>query len=114
MNARLAASDVMHVQAQNNLKHAGFRKAFLLFVSFSQRNSKSFPSMPSDTSRLPSKPTAVPDGFALVTLEEGECIVPEYWVPATHNAFDQYRKRLTMNVNEKHGGVRVIFRRPTA
>jgi hypothetical protein len=64
--------------------------------------------MTSSTSGYASKPTAVPDGFVRVTLEEGECIVPEYLVPATNDAFDQYRKRLAMDVNKKPGGVSVI------
>jgi len=62
----------------------------------------------------PSKPTiAVPDGFTVLTREDGpECIVPEYLVPATNHAFDGYRTRLAADVTEKLGGVSVILSRP--
>lgn len=53
---------------------------------------------------------AVPDGFTLVNREDGpNCIVPEYLVPATNDAFDGYRKRVAADVREKSGGVSMIF-----
>lgn len=52
----------------------------------------------------------VPDGFVLVRLQEGTpCIVPEYLVPATHQAFDRYRKCLELDVRNELGGVRVLI-----
>lgn len=54
--------------------------------------------------------TAVPDGFVLITFEDGShCIVPEFLVPATNDAFNGYRKRLAMDITWKSGGVSVYL-----
>jgi len=56
---------------------------------------------------------AVPDGYTLMSMDNGtDCIVPEYLVPATNDAFNGYRRRLAMEVNGKSGGVSVILTRP--
>jgi hypothetical protein len=79
-------------------------------------------SLPADgmTTHLPT----VPDGYALLVGPDGEHrIVPEYLIPATHQAFAGYRKRMELNVRNEQGGVRVhlpitslpapAFERPT-
>lgn len=52
--------------------------------------------------------TIVPDGFVVIQLQEDKCIVPEFLVPATHHAFDGYRRRIEMDVRNQSGGVRLI------
>lgn len=62
-----------------------------------------------DTQPAPQSAIAMPDGFVVVQLEGGnQCIVPEYLVPATHHAFDAYRKRSEMDVRTELGGVCVF------
>jgi hypothetical protein len=51
----------------------------------------------------------IPDGYALVKLEDGRmCIVPEYLVPGTHQAFDQYRSCHSKDAGNKEGGVSFV------
>jgi hypothetical protein len=65
------------------------------------------------TSRPSRDATAVPDGFVVVISENGlKCIVPEFLVPATNDAFDGYRTRLAMDIRKNLGGVSVISCRP--
>lgn len=104
----------MHVQAEINLKHAAKKDNHRSSLA-SLMTSNASHSTSSHASRFissTSKPApTVPDGFAVVTREDGcQIIVPEYLVPASNQAFDRFRKRLTEKVNEKHGGVRDRFR----
>jgi hypothetical protein len=47
-----------------------------------------------------------PEGFVRVTGPDGTpCLVPEFLIPATNQAFEGYRKRLELGVNKKDGGV---------
>jgi hypothetical protein len=62
------------------------------------------------TSTSSKEAIAVPDGFVLVKFEDGlQCIVPEFLVPATNEAFDGYRSRLAMDVGTTLGGVSVVL-----
>lgn len=64
---------------------------------------------------LPVTPAiAVPDGFTSLSLESGGvCIVPEFLVPATNDAFSGYGTRLAMHVRDRFGGVSLHPTRPS-
>lgn len=68
------------------------------------------PNNPDSTSSSSSNIAAVPDGFVVVTLQDGsQCIVPEFLVPATHDAFDGYRTYLAKDIRKITGGVSVTL-----
>ncbi|KAM6500777.1 hypothetical protein JOM56_003791 [Amanita muscaria] len=49
--------------------------------------------------------TSLPEGYVCVTSNDGQqCIVPNYLVPATHQAFEAYRKKVEMEVQNAPGG----------
>lgn len=55
----------------------------------------------------------IPDGYVVVLLKDGKrCILPEYMVPATHQAFEGYWKRAEMAVRNENGGVSCIEPEP--
>ncbi len=47
----------------------------------------------------------IPEGYTVIKWGDQLCIVPEYLVPATHQAFDRFRKRQELNVSNEEGGV---------
>jgi hypothetical protein len=50
----------------------------------------------------------IPAGFALLVGPDGEDVfVPAFLIPATHQAFDGYRKQLELDVRKEEGGVRI-------
>ncbi|KAM6490266.1 hypothetical protein JOM56_014243 [Amanita muscaria] len=50
--------------------------------------------------------TSLPEGYVCVTSNDGQqYIVPNYLVPATHQAFEAYRKKVEMEVQNAPGGV---------
>jgi hypothetical protein len=58
----------------------------------------------------PAPSAAIPAGFPPIIGPDGQqCIVPEYLIPATHQAFDAYRKRVELDVNNEQGGVCIHF-----
>lgn len=55
------------------------------------------------------QPAYVPDGYVLSMGQNGEpLVVPEFLIPATHQAFAAYHKRGELNVNDEAGGVSLI------
>jgi len=51
----------------------------------------------------------IPDGFVETIGPHGEYrIVPEYLIPATHQAFEAYRKRVELDVRNEAGGVSIF------
>ncbi|KAF8802832.1 hypothetical protein BYT27DRAFT_7215051 [Phlegmacium glaucopus] len=48
----------------------------------------------------------IPDGYTLVIGNNGEqYIVPRFMIPATHQAFEAYQKKLDLNLVSAKGGV---------
>ncbi|KAF8799523.1 hypothetical protein BYT27DRAFT_7120466, partial [Phlegmacium glaucopus] len=47
----------------------------------------------------------VPEGYAIVIGNVGQrYIVPEFMIPATHQAFEAYQKKVELNVENAPGG----------
>jgi hypothetical protein len=54
---------------------------------------------------------SIPDGFVEMVGPNGDHdLVPEYLIPATHQAFDAYRKQVALNVQNEQGGVSLSTR----
>lgn len=50
----------------------------------------------------------IPEGYIIGTTDEGhQYLVPQFVVPASHEAFDAYKKKVDLNVWTTPGGVRV-------
>ena len=63
-----------------------------------------------DADTNPHAPRRVADGFVIFTSPSGDHIlVPNYLVPATHQAFQGYHRRADLNVRKERGGVCVVF-----
>lgn len=55
--------------------------------------------------------SGVPEGFVLIVRPNGErCVIPEFLIPATNEAYDGYQKRMDMNTENEEGGVSDIFK----
>ena len=64
----------------------------------------------STTPTTPSAAAGIPNGFAMVTGNQGEPhLVPEFLVPATHQAFEGYCKRMELDISKESGGVHLKF-----
>ena len=54
--------------------------------------------------------TSIPDGFVWTVCPDGEeRIVLEYLIPATHQAFDGYRKQSELDVRNESGGISIYL-----
>jgi hypothetical protein len=54
-----------------------------------------------------------PEGFVRVVAPDGTpCLVPEFLIPATNQAFEGHRKRVDLGINKKKGGVSILMRLP--
>ena len=48
------------------------------------------------------------DGYVCITSDDGQqYLVPQFMIPATHQAFEAYQKKLQFNVLNVDGGVSV-------
>jgi hypothetical protein len=48
----------------------------------------------------------IPDGYVLISSNHGqEYVVPQFMVPATHQALEAYQKKLDLDVANAAGGV---------
>ena len=58
-----------------------------------------------------SQSAGIPDGFVEMVGPNGDHhLVPEYLIPATHQAFDAYHKRVALDVQNEQGGVSLSTR----
>jgi hypothetical protein len=65
------------------------------------------------TSKSSQASDGYPDGYIVTIDEKGRCnIVPEFLMPATHQAWDVYQKRAELNVRNQEGGVSPIYYPP--
>ena len=55
-------------------------------------------------------PPHVPEGFvSVMTSNKKICIVPQFLIPATNQAFDAYHKKIDNDIENAIGGVSVSF-----
>jgi hypothetical protein len=93
----------------NNYKSYRNADCIAVFSSCTRMDRRPSESLPVDG--MTTDLQTVPDGYALVVGPNGEHhIVPEYLIPATHQAFAGYRKRMELDVRNEQGGVSVHLR----
>jgi hypothetical protein len=63
-------------------------------------------SMQSNQSNVQNPSHGIPEGYVRITSSDGqEYVVPQFMVPATHQALDAYSKKLDLDAANAAGGV---------